>query len=405
MRNLIEEYGYFVIAVIVASAVIVSIVLGVAVPQMSKYTQRYISGDYTGGTPGPDEPSGGNEKDPEAYTGNTYEYGDYIYKYDYKFEYANNIADSDWVKDATSSWGVCLKDITKEPSSKPLTTVSGRPVQPLAEPETGAVYEDDFYIYRYNMYYTNDRIATENLSQNGWGVRVKGRTNHYGDMCSYICGKPVNTLRFTFAYCTIQTAPVISSSATNMREAFANCECLTAAPVVPDGVTDMSYMFSNCTSLAVAPTIPEDVTDMSYAFNNCISLATAPKIPQSVINMSAAFFGCESLIKAPAIPYGVADMSSAFSGCTSLASAPVIPNSVTDMSATFSDCYDLTGAPAIPSSVTNMRETFFNCLSLTGVIEINANPTEYANCLTYTGITEITGSTTLKEEILATVSE
>ena len=47
---------------------------------------------------------------------------------------------------------------------------------------------------------------------------------------------------------------------------------------------------------------------------------------------------------------------------------------------------------------------FAGCNNLTGTIKIDANPTSYLGALSGTQITEITGSTTLKEEILATKS-
>ena len=75
---------------------------------------------------------------------------------------------------------------------------------------------------------------------------------------------------------------------------------------------------------------------------------------------------------------------------------------IVDMRNTFDSCDSLTTAPVIPSSVTSMDSTFLSCKRLTGTIEVNANPTSYTDCFKETQISEITGSTTLKNELLAT---
>ena len=121
-----------------------------------------------------------------------------------------------------------------------------------------------------------------------------------------------------------------------------------------------------------------------------------------IVDMRNTFDSCDSLTTAPVIPSSVTTMNQTFIWCSSLTTAPVIPSSVTSMDETFSGCSSLTTAPVIPSSVTSMDSTFLSCKRLTGTIEVNANPTSYTDCFKETQISEITGSTTLKNELLAT---
>ena len=167
-------------------------------------------------------------------------------------------------------------------------------------------------------------------------------------------------------------------------------------------IVDMRNTFDSCDSLTTAPVIPSSVTTMNQTFIWCSSLTTAPAIPSGVTDMFETFCGCSSLITAPVIPSGVKNMLETFYWCSSLTTAPAIPEGITNMYMTFSGCSSLTTAPVIPSSVTSMDSTFLSCKRLTGTIEVNANPTSYTDCFKETQISEITGSTTLKNELLAT---
>ena len=294
-------------------------------------------------------------------------------------------------------------------------------------PQTGDMYEEGDYIYKYNQYCEWGWKTNE--SQDGWGVAVNNSSKTtYSEIISEIAGQSINTMSFAFSGCSnLTTAPTIPNSVTNMKETFSRCRSLTTAPTIPNGVTNLKSTFEYCTSLTTAPAIPSSVTSMTYTFDGCTSLTTAPVIPNSVTQMLYTFSGCTSLTTAPTIPNSVKsmtytfkdctslitapDMSNAnsvtgmyyaFQNCTSLTAAPTIPNSVTSMNYTFYGCISLTTAPTIPSSVKYMDSTFDGCTSLTGTIEINANPSNYTECLTNTQITAVTGSTTLKTEILAT---
>ena len=226
--------------------------------------------------------------------------------------------------------------------------------------QTGDMYEEGDYTYKYNQYYSRGSSWSTDTSQNGWGVRVKDTSKTaYGAIISEIAGQPVNTMYKTFSGCSsLSTAPAISNGVTEMRNTFVDCTSLTTPP-------DMSNANS--------------VTNMYYTFYKCTSLTTAPTIPNSVTNMQGTFQDCTNLTTAPVIPNSVTSIANTFEKCTSLTAAPEIPNSVRSMSSTFYNCTSLTTAPVIPSSVTEMDYTFEGCTSLTGIITINANiDTSYA---------------------------
>ena len=271
-------------------------------------------------------------------TGDEYEYGDYIYKYNY---YYSGVEMRWWYSYANQNgWGVRVKDESKSSYGKILSKIAGKPIT--------------------NMYST-----------------------FYG--CASLVVAPiipdsVTDIRGLFRYCTsLTTAPTIPNSVTNMMCTFDGCTSLTTAPIIPNSVKDISYTFWNCKSLTTAPTIPNSVIDMSNTFNGCIKLTTAPAIPSSVNNIRGMFYNCTSLATAPTIPNGTTDMQDMFRGCASLTTAPEIPESVTNMNNTFNGCTKLTTAPTIPNSVEYMNYTFKDCTKLTGEITINTSKLTSSN--------------------------
>ena len=186
-------------------------------------------------------------------TGNTYEEGDYTYKYNYWYNYADNA----WVS-ATSQngWGVRVKDISKTSYGEIVSEIVGKPITNI----------------RFTFYDCKSLTTAP--------VIPNSVTNMYG----------------TFSGCTsLTTAPIIPNSVTNMYGTFSGCTSLTTAPTIPNSVTNMWGTFKDCKSLTTAPTIPNSVTDMSYTFYDCKSLTTAPVIPNSVTNMYGTFQGCTKL--------------------------------------------------------------------------------------------------------------
>ena len=267
---------------------------------------------------------------PETVTrGDTYEYGDYKYKY------------NDGTSNMATDWHCEVKDTSKSSYANPLSEIAGKPVNNF----------NSTYINCFNL------------------MEAPTLPNSVIDMTD------------TFYGCTsLTTVTEIPDSVTNMGSTFQQCTSLKTAPAIPQSVTNMNSTFSRCTSLTTAPEIPDSVTEMTSTFYSCTSLKTAPEIPNGVTNMNSTFSGCTSLTTAPEIPDSVTNMGSTFQQCTSLTTAPAIPQSVTDMRYTFRDCTSLKTAPEIPDSVKDMYATFRGCTSLTGDIIINASPTDYSKC-------------------------
>lgn len=291
-----------------------------------------------------------NDSFPETpATGDTYEYGDYIYKYNCYYW------PSDWVKNTfQNGWGVRVKDTSKSSYGEILSEIVGKPV-------------------------TNMRSTF--------------------DSCTSLTTAPaipdsVTSMTYTFAGCTKLTkAPTIPNGVTNMSYTFNRCTSLTTAPEIPNRVTSINGTFWNCTSLKVAPVIPNSVTKISYTFKDCTSLTTAPSIPNSITSIQSAFEGCTSLTTAPTIPNRVTDMQGTFAYCTSLTTAPTIPSKVTNMYCTFKGCTSLSTAPAIPSCVTNMYCTFDGCINLTTAPTIPSSVTQMGG--TFRGCTSLTDTITI----------
>lgn len=133
------------------------------------------------------------------------------------------------------------------------------------------VYGD--YEYRYQCGYESGWY--NNYTSSNWGVRVVDSTKtSFGNMLSYINGKPVDTLRGTFQECEfLVTSPQLSTEAKNMANAFNHCINLVEPPVIPNKVTTINYAFYYCEKLASAPVIPESVNDIGLAFYGCFSMS------------------------------------------------------------------------------------------------------------------------------------
>ena len=394
--------------------------------------------------------------------GDTYEEGDYIYKYNQYYNY-----DSWSSNPSQNGWGVRVKDTSKTTYGEIISEIAGQPVNTMrctfrycTSLTTAPTIPNSVT----NMFQTFTRCTSlttapiipnsvTNMDETFWS-------------CTKLTTAPtipnsVTSMESTFIWCTsLTTAPTIPNSVTNMESTFSCCTKLTTAPTIPNSVTDMQCTFYDCSSLKtyVGSTdtdgdfsnysIPNSVTNMAQTFQKCTSITTAPTIPSGVTNMSSTFNGCTSLITAPTIPNSVTDMFSTFQNCTSLTTAPpAIPNSVTEMTLTFCDCTSLktyvgstdadgdfsnytipnsvtsmrftfynctslTTAPVIPSGVTNVYQTFNGCTSLTGSIEVNghidiSNTGNYGMFIKNSQITEITGSCSdrIKSLLLRTKTE
>ena len=208
-------------------------------------------------------------------TGDTYEEGDYIYKYNQYY------SGSSWFSNSSrNGWGVRVKDDSKTSYGEIVSEIVGKP-----------------------MYMT---ATFKNCSSLTTAPTIPNSITNMGS---------------TFSGCTsLTTAPTIPNSVIYMYSTFKNCSSLTTAPTIPSSVTDMYMTFDSCTSLTTPPDMSNanSVTDMRWTFADCTSLTTAPTIPNSVTNMQHTFDGCTSLTTAPTIPKIVDNMSGTFYGCTSL---------------------------------------------------------------------------------------
>ena len=113
-------------------------------------------------------------------------------------------------------------------------------------------------------------------------------------------------------------------------------------------VTNMRYMFYNCQKLITIPQLDtSSVTDMSSMFYNCYELTNISQLDtSSVKNMSSMFYDCYELTNISQL-----DTSSA-----------------TDMSSMFYNCQKLTTISQLDTSkCTNMNKMFYNCFILTTI--------------------------------------
>lgn len=131
---------------------------------------------------------------------------------------------------------------------------------------------------------------------------------------------------------------VNTSSLTDMRYLFSNCQCLTYIPIINTSrVTTMAHCFANCYSLVEVPTFNmTKVTTLLNTFEKCINLKSTPQFytPQ------------------------LTTMEKTFSACTSLETVGMISTEdVTSFNSTFDECKSL---KTIPRFNTN-KVTTFNC--------------------------------------------
>ena len=141
------------------------------------------------------------------------------------------------------------------------------------EVKEGDVYVYGDYEYRYNKRYTEMSRWSDTISLDGWGVRVVvAGQSEFGEILSYINGKPVVEMSATFDGCRyMETVPVIPSTVVNLNYCFVGCIAMPEAPVIPNSVTNLYNAFSNCT-FTTAPVIPASVTNLGYTFYNCRNL-------------------------------------------------------------------------------------------------------------------------------------
>ena len=330
-------------------------------------------------------------------------------------------------------------------------------------PQTGDIYVDADYEYRYNQAIgsqtTSEKIvnATANLlamettnwsdidlSIDGWGVRVRDTSktsyNEFNQMINYA---PIVCLDNTFMNCdNMVSSPAIPKTVKSMTKTYfsSGLEVAPKINVVLDKTTYgldeervLNMIFADCQNLRTyegSTAVDGDFSGyklptasiMYRTFANCDSMVIAPALPKgaNVINyditgMYGVFMNCDNLTTAPALVNTVKGLQECFADCPNLITytgntdgdgnfSNYFSNvsNLTVLKYTFANCDGIVTAPVIKSSVTDLYATFMNCNNLTGSITINSSTDSYTSCLANTQITEVLGSTPYAAEILAT---
>ena len=104
----------------------------------------------------------------------------------------------------------------------------------------------------------------------GWSVKVNDKTKtEYGTILSEISGQPIANMSSTFANCTsLTTAPAIPDSVVKMSLTFYHCTALTTAPTIPSSLTNMYSTFEGCTSLTGTMEINANPTEYQRCLKN-----------------------------------------------------------------------------------------------------------------------------------------
>ena len=183
------------------------------------------------------------------------------------------------------------------------------------------------------------------------------------------------------------------SSATTLREAFANCSSLTAFTPAGDqtqNVTDFTQAWSNCSGLTAFPLInTSSGTNFTQAWQNCTGLQQFPPIvTSSATTLSSTWANCTNLLIFPNIvTSSVTIFNSAWAGCSSLSAFPSInTSSGTQFNFTWASCSGLSAFPNLTlSSGTTFIGTWSGCNGLTAFLPLDfSNGTNFdrawSNC-------------------------
>ena len=331
------------------------------------------------------------------------------------------------IAELTAQWSVVVKVTTKETYGDVYSKLLGFPVTYM-----GGTYEDCTALkispkISVNATYMHSTYKNCTSLTQAPAIPANVTNMYYAfQNCSSLVNPPdmsaaskVVNMEGAFNECAKMTAmPDLSNanSVENMKSTFSGCSSLKITSAIPESVTNMLSTFGNCKALEVAPTIPQNVTDIDHTFNGCIALTTAPTILANVTTMDSTFMNCEKLntytgstaaagdLSGYIIPATVTNMQYTFWNCDSITKAPKLPDNVENIRSTFNSCAALTTAPVIPASVTNMYGTFSHCTELTGTVTVNTNPSSYTDCFYLTKITGINGTTTMQDQLLATIN-
>jgi len=162
------------------------------------------------------------------------------------------------------------------------------------------------------------------------------------------------------------------SSATTLREAFANCSSLTAftpAGNQTQNVTDFTQAWLNCSGLTAFPLInTSSGTNFTQAWQSCTGLQQFPQIvTSSATTLSSTWANCTNLLAFPSIvTSSVTIFNSTWSNCNSLSVFPPInTSSGTQFNSAWSNCSGLSAFPNLTlSSGTTFIRTWSGCSGL-----------------------------------------
>ena len=248
------------------------------------------------------------------------------------------------------------------------------------------------------MFYGNTNIVNVKFGKNVNGCYSNGAsTNRLFASCTNlksVYGLPTNvdTGAEMFSGCTNLVYIDRLPNTDRFYQAFDGCTSLEEAPVIPNSVSNMVYMFRGCSNLKRVSSIPNSIAEMEFAFDNCVSLEDIPDIESSssYLIMNYTFRNCKSLVYAPNLSKTNVDrLCYAFDNCVKLKYAPILSNNVSNLSSCFRNCSNLVNAPNIPVYTTYMESTFRDCVNLTGNIIINSQRINtLANCFLNTSKTK-----------------
>ena len=185
-------------------------------------------------------------------------------------------------------------------------------------------YDYEYYPEQYDQVGEGDKdLGWRKNLLGAWSARVKDMTKtRYEPLLESINNSPLMNLNCTFAGCVnMEAAPKIPTMVNMLCWTFANCRQLKEAPDLSNCIlrTYLVGAFRGCHTLTVAPVLPSNVESLCQTFVDCTSLVEVPNIPDGVTDMYGTFTHCTLLRTLPVIPASVNDLTFAFVDCTSLA--------------------------------------------------------------------------------------
>lgn len=242
------------------------------VPEGGKYT----AADGTVYNPGDEMPE-------TVTTGDLYEYGDYVYRYNQEFE--GNSPTSFSTNESLNGWGVRWIG-NKSIPTEILTSINGMPIASMQSTFSysgiTAIPEIPDTVVNLHWAFSN----THKLSTDASNITI-----------------PSSVVNMEQAFCSsaITKGPDMSEAVnvTNLKATFWMCKSLTEAPDLSNcnKLTSLQSTFADCISITDLSkfVFPENASYLYCTFSRCTNLVTAPVIPSTGSTMYSLFAGCTSL--------------------------------------------------------------------------------------------------------------